>query len=284
MRNMKCTTKDFTEADLPLTRKDMFFDCYKEQFSLILRVGLLCLLFLLPMLLVLFFRDMYIIGALKTLEEQTAENIQQVYMSANVVFGAMEAVASVIFFVLFSGIAQVLKQLCWGEPIFFGDDFKNGLKDNGWRFTVVGIVLSTVGYFVGLMCSSSLFFVVFVMYAAVFVPIGIWILLQSLYYRLPWTKAIKNAALYLVRTLPVTILLLACITLPFWLVTTFVSLIAVRYMLLAILAVFYAVPVALAWILYALKTFDECINKKYFPEMYRKGLRLIDESAKIADK
>ena len=284
MRKMKCTTKDFTEADLPLMRKDMFFDCYKEQFSLILRVGLLCLLFLLPMLLVLFFRDMYIIGALKTLEEQTAENIQEVYMSANVVFGAMEAVASVIFFVLFAGIAQVLKQLCWGEPIFFGDDFKNGLKDNGSRFAVVGIVLSAVGYFVGLMSSSSLFFVVFVMYAAVFVPIGIWILLQSLYYRLPWTKAIKNATLYLVRTLPVTILLLACITLPFWLVTTFVSLIAVRYMLLAILAVFYAVPVALAWILYALKTFGECINKKYFPEMYRKGLRPVDESAKIADK
>ena len=276
MKKMQCTTKDFTEADLPLTRKDMFFDCYKEQFPLILRVGLLCLLFLLPMLLVLFFRDMYIVGALKTLEEQTAEKIQEVYMSANVVFGAMEAVASVLFFVFFSGVAQILRQLCWGEPIFFGDDFKKGLKDNGWRFAVVGIVLSAVGYFVGLMSSSFLFFVVFVMYAAVFVPIGIWILLQSLYYRLSWAKAIKNAALYLVRTLPVTILLLACIALPFWLVMTFISLIGVRYLLLVLLAVFYVVPMALAWILYALQTFDECINKKSFPEMYRKGLRPID--------
>ena len=119
MKRMKCAKKDFTEADLPLTRQQMFFDCYREQFSLILRLGLTCLLILFPMLVVLLTRDMYLIGAIKGLEEETPEKLREIYASVNVVFGALELLASVLFFVLFSGVAQILRQLCWGEPVFF---------------------------------------------------------------------------------------------------------------------------------------------------------------------
>ena len=133
MKRMKCATKDFTEADLPSNRKEMFFDCYKQQFPLILRLGFLCLLLLLPMLVVLFFRDLYVLSALESLEKQTPENVAEIYTSANVVFGLMEMAAAEIFFVLLSGIMQIVRQLCWGEPVFFADDFKRGLKENALR-------------------------------------------------------------------------------------------------------------------------------------------------------
>lgn len=280
MRRLKCAKKDFTEADLPLTRRQMFFDCYREQFSLILRLGLVCLLILFPMLVVLLTRDMYLIGAIKGVGEETPEKLQQIYASANAVFGALELLASVFFFVLFSGVAQILRQLCWGEPVFFSDDFKRGVRENAGRFTVVGVLLSLIRYLLGLLSGSVYFYLLFGIFAALFMPLGLWILLQTLYYRLRWAEVIKNATFYLVRTFPMTVLLLACTVVPFFLVSTFVTMLTVRYLLLVVLAVLYVVPLTMAWILYALQTFDENINKQHHPEVYRRGLRPIASDEK----
>ena len=280
MKRMKCAKKDFTEADLPLTRQQMFFDCYREQFSLILRLGLICLLILFPMLVVLLTRDMYLIGAIKGLEEETPEKLREIYASANVVFGALELLASVLFFVLFSGVAQILRQLCWGEPVFFSDDFKRGVRENAGRFAVIGFFLSLVRYLLGLLSGSAYFYLLFGIFAAIFLPLGLWILLQTLYYRLRWAQVIKNATFYLVRTFPMTVLLLVCTVVPFFLVSTFVTMLTVRYLLLVVLAVLYVVPLTMAWILYALQTFDENINKQHHPEVYRRGLRPIASDEK----
>ena len=280
MRRLKCAKKDFTEADLPLTRRQMFFDCYREQFSLILRLGLVCLLILFPMLVILLTRDMYLIGAIKGVEEETPKKLQQIYASANAVFGALELLASVFFFVLFSGVTQILRQLCWGEPVFFSDDFKRGVRENAGRFTVVGVLLSLIRYLLGLLSGSVYFYLLFGIFAALFMPLGLWILLQTLYYRLRWAEVIKNATFYLVRTFPMTVLLLACTVVPFFLVSTFVTMLTVRYLLLVVLAVLYVVPLTMAWILYALQTFDEHINKQHHPEVYRRGLRPIASDEK----
>lgn len=280
MKRMKCAKKDFTEADLPLTRQQMFFDCYREQFSLILRLGLICLLILFPMLVVLLTRDMYLIGAIKGLEEETPEKLREIYASANVVFGALELLASVLFFVLFSGVAQILRQLCWGEPVFFSDDFKRGVRENAGRFAVIGFFLSLIRYLLGLLSGSAYFYLLFGIFAALFLPLGLWILLQTLYYRLRWAQVIKNATFYLVRTFPMTVLLLVCTVAPFFLVSTFVTMLTVRYLLLVVLAVLYVVPLTMAWILYALQTFDENINKQHHPKVYRRGLRPIASDEK----
>ncbi len=280
MKRMKCAKKDFTEADLPLTRQQMFFDCYREQLSLILRLGLICLLILFPMLVVLLTRDMYLIGAIKGLEEETPEKLREIYASVNVVFGALELLASVLFFVLFSGVAQILRQLCWGEPVFFSDDFKRGVRENAGRFAVIGFFLSLVRYLLGLLSGSAYFYLLFGIFAAIFLPLGLWILLQTLYYRLRWAQVIKNATFYLVRTFPMTVLLLVCTVVPFFLVSTFVTMLTVRYLLLVVLAVLYVVPLTMAWILYALQTFDENINKQHHPEVYRRGLRPIASDEK----
>lgn len=280
MKRMKCAKKDFTEADLPLTRQQMFFDCYREQFSLILRLGLVCLLILFPMLVVLFTRDMYLVGAIKGLGEETSEKLREIYASANVVFGAFELLASVLFFVLFSGVAQILRQLCWGEPVFFSDDFKRGVRENAGRFAVIGFFLSLIRYLLGLLSGSTYYYLLFGIFAALFLPLGFWVLLQTLYYRLRWAQVIKNATFYLVRTFPMTVLLLVCTVAPFFLVSTFVTMLTVRYLLLVVLAVLYVVPLTMAWILYALQTFDENINKQHHPEVYRRGLRPIASDEK----
>ncbi len=280
MKKNKCAKHDFTYADLPATRKQMFFDCYKEQFSLIFRLGLVCLLMFVPVIVVWLLRDAYLTNALNALEEQTTESVTAIYLSANAVCGLMEFVAFTLFFALFSGVAQIVRQLCWGEPVFFRDDFKKGIRENMGGFTLIGAALSLLKYLIYLMFNSDLFYVLLGLLLAVFVPIGIWTLLQKLYYRLRWTQAIKNATLYFINAFPATLLLLACTILPFWIVLSFVRLIIVRYLIILLLLLFYVVPITMAWVLYACHTFDIWLNQRCHPEIYRKGLRSVNVDGK----
>lgn len=283
MKKLKCAKKDFTEADLPATRKQMFFDCYKEQFSLIFKIGLVCLLMFVPVIVVWLMRDAYLTNALNSLEEQTSENVTAIYLSANQVFGLFEFLAFTLFFALFSGVAQIVRQLCWGEPVFFRDDFKKGVKENIGSFAIVSAVVFAFRYAVNLLMTSDFYYVLIGMVLLVFAPIGIWVLLQKLYYRLRWTQIIKNAVLYFINTFPVTLLLLVCTVLPLWLVTSLVQLMVVKYLVVLLLIVFGAVPMTMCWVLYACHTFDVWLNKKSHTEIYRKGLRPAEFDAKSQD-
>ena len=141
-RKMKCTADDYTENDLPLTRKDVFCECYKEHFRLIFNTGLLCLAFLIPVIIVSFMRDMYVISAVGQLKEQTVEKVSAMVYQADAVYGLFQILAQTLFAVLFAGVVQFLRQLLWNEPIFFGDDLKRGFKSNSLRYGITVFVLS----------------------------------------------------------------------------------------------------------------------------------------------
>lgn len=276
MKKNKCAKRDFTYMDLPSTRRQMFFDCYKEQFSLIFRVGIVCFLLFIPIFVVWLMRDAYITNAFNSLEEQTSQNVMAVYLSTNMVFGLFEFFAFMLFFTLFSGVVQIVRQLCWGEPVFFREDFSKGIRENAGSFAIVGAVAFFLKYLIYLMLNSDYFYILLGFLLGVFVPIGIWILLQKLYYRLRWTQAIKNAVLYFINTFPVTLLLLACTIFPLWVAMSVVQLLIVRYLALVLMLVLGVVPMTMAWVLYACYTFDTWVNQKRYPEIYRKGLRPVD--------
>lgn len=284
MRKMRCAKSDFTYADLPATRKQMFFDCYKEQFSLIFRLGLVCLLLFVPIIVVWLMRDTYLTNALNSLEESTPENITAIYLSANQVFGLFEFLAFTLFFALFSGVAQIVRQLCWGEPIFFRYDFKKGVKENIAGFALVSAVVFAFRYVVNLLLTSNFYYVLMGIVLLIFAPIGIWVLLQKLYYRLRLISAIKNAVLYFINTFPITLLLLVCTVLPLGLTISLMKLLVVKYLVVLLLIVFGAVPMTMAWGLYACHTFDLWLNKKSHTEIYRKGLRPAEIDATPKDE
>lgn len=272
MKKMKCTANDFTEQNLPGTRKQVFFDCYREHFSLIFRIGLLCMLFLIPVLVVAFMRDVYFIHAISSLEEQTTEKMMAVYYSANAIYGFANIFAFALFAALFSGIVRVIRQLLWGEPLFFWDDFKNGIKSDALRFAVIAFLLALMDYLLNLLDNSMMTYALFGTFIAVVLPIAMWVLLQSVYYSLKLSGILKNAAIYHIKTFPVTLLLIACTAVPFWLVGV-IPIIAVKYLVFTLLAVFGVLPLAMTWLLYACHTFDRYVNKEHYPSIYRKGMR-----------
>lgn len=277
MRKLKCTVNDFTELNLPGTRKQVFSDCYKEHFSVIFRIGLLCMLFFIPILVVTFMRDVYLINAIESLEEQTTEKLTAVYYSANAIYGFANLFAFTLFATLLSGVVRVIRQLLWGEPLFFRDDFKNGVKSDALRFAVTALIISLLNYILNLLDNSIITYVLYGTFIAVVLPIAMWTLLQSVYYSLKLSATVKNAAIYYIRTFPATLLLIACTAVPFWLVGV-IPIIAVKYMALILMAVFFVPPLTMVWILYACHTFDKYINKEHYPSIYRKGMRPEEES------
>lgn len=273
MKKRKCAAEDYTEADFPATRKDVFCDSYREHFLLILRLGLLTLLLLLPAIIIICVRDIYILNVVGSLEDATTSDIDAVYYSANMLFGLFSVVAETLFAVLFAGVLQIVRQLLWNEPIFFGDDFKNGLKSNALRCGVLVFILALINYGCKMINVSWVNTLVYSIVLVVIIPVAIWIVLFGLYYKPGVFASIQNAVIMYFKTFPVTVLLLICTVVPFWAVIAFVPLLLVKYLVLIVLALFYIVPLVMCWVLYALHVFDIFINKENYPEIYRKGMR-----------
>ena len=277
MKKMKCTQEDYTASDLPLTRKDVFSECYKEHFSLIFKIGLVCLFILLPAFLVMFTKDLYIISAISSLTEPTEEAILNIYYSANAVYGLFEVGAFVVFGVLFAGVVQILRQMLWNEPIFFGDDFKNGLKSNAVRFGTSAFILAMINYLLNMLTESLWTYILSGGFIALILPIAVWFGLQNIYYRVSVVAGIKNAILMYTKTLPATVLLFVATIIPFWLATSVINFVFIKLIVLLVMGLFYVVPLTMCWILYALHIFDKYINQEQYPEIYRKGMRKLTE-------
>lgn len=272
MKKLKCSKEDYTADDLPQTKKELFFDCYKNQFWLIFKCGLICLTILLPVLLTMIMSDGYVISAIEALENKSVENIMAVMYSANMIYGALKAVFFTLFAVLYSGVVRIIRQLLWNEPIFFGDDYKNGIKNDALRFGVTAFIISAVNYALGLFNNSVVTYIIYGVFTAFIIPIAVWFLLQSIYYKIGVFACLKNAIIYYIKSFPVTVLLTACLFLPFWAVINFISIILVKYIVLILLLVFYAIPLTMIWIAYASKIFDKFVNKEHYPSIYRKGM------------
>lgn len=273
MRKMKSSKKDYTADDLPQTRKDVFFDCFKEHLSVLFRLGFLCFLFFIPIIILMLMYDGYVVNSIDALPEQTPEAISEVYYSANAVYGLVQVFAFALFFLLFSGVVQILRQLAWNEPLFFGDDFKRGLKSNALRFALSAFFLAGTSYMIKLNSGEVTYYVFNAIYIIVLLPIILWEMTQGVYYKVRTLESIKNALFCYLKTVPVTLLIVVLSAVPFWAVINFVPNFTVKYVVLLVLAAFYIVPLCLAWLLYACHIFDENINKENYPSIYRKGMR-----------
>lgn len=273
MKKNKCAFQEYTEYDLPGTRKEVFYNCYKERFSILLRLGLICLVLLLPFTVVSFLKESYIASALENLQESTRSEIDAIYFGAELVFGTMKIVCYVIFAVFFAGVMQIVRQMLWDEPLFFGDDWKNGLLGNSSRFGVTALLLATVKFLLNLYAVGIVRYLLNGVFVSFVLPTAAWYALQGVYYKAPTLSAIKNAEILYLKTVPATLILLIATILPFWLVQTWITLLLARYIVLFVLAVFYVVPLTMCWMLYANHTFDKLVNKELNPQIYRKGMR-----------
>lgn len=273
MKKMKCAAEDYTETDLPATRKDVFCECYRERFRLLFRIGLMCFVVLIPVIIISFMRDYYVVVTVSGLKEPTTEDIAKVYYTADMVYGLYQIAAQTLFAVLFAGVMQILRQTLWNEPVFFGDDFRRGIKSNALNCGVAALLLAASNYLLSMFSASVIKYLLYGVLLFMVLPVAIWFALHGVYYKLGAGSAIKNAVLLYVRTVPYTLVLIICTVAPFWLVMNLITLLLAKYIVFVVLALFYVVPLTMCWMLYASHIFDKYINKENYPEIYRKGMR-----------
>lgn len=279
-RKPKVAKIDFTEASLPHSRRDVFRDVLKNRWKDLLKVGALLLLFSLPLLV---FGAVGEINAANIYAEYkngaiSAETYASEVAASNGAFALIKIIGYIIFSVGIAGSARVLRQIIWDEPLFFFEDFKDGIKIYGGQFALAMFLYGLCAY-TAVFFSSATNGILY----AIALGLGVFILLPAMFF---WLSArtvyssrigenIRNGFMFYVRTLFKSIGMLLLAFLPFTLeyVLEFFGLynFIFKYSYLLI-CTFLLLPLGIMlWLLYTYSVFDKYINAELFPEILHKG-------------
>ena len=279
-RKPKVAKIDFTEASLPHSRRDVFRDVLKNRWKDLLKLGALLLLFSLPLLV---FGAVGEINAANIYAEYkngaiSAETCASEVAASNGAFALIKIIGYIIFSVGIAGSARVLRQIIWDEPLFFSEDFKDGIKIYGGQFALAMFLYGLCAY-TAVFFSSATNGILY----AIALGLGVFILLPAMFFWLSERTVyasrigenIRNGFMFYVRTLFKSIGMLLLAFLPFILeyVLEFFGLynFIFKYSYLLICTFLFLPLGIMLWLLYTYSVFDKYINAELFPEILHKG-------------
>ena len=279
-RKPKVAKIDFTEASLPHSRRDVFRDVLKNRWKDLLKLGALLLLFSLPLLV---FGAVSEINAANIYAEYkdgaiSAETCASEVAASNGAFALIKIIGYIIFSVGIAGSARVLRQIIWDEPLFFFEDFKDGIKIYGGQFALAMFLYGLCAY-TAVFFSSAANGILY----AIALGLGVFILLPAMFFWLSERTVyankigenIRNGFMFYVRTLFKSIGMLLLAFLPFILeyVLEFFGLynFIFKYSYLLICTFLFLPLGIILWLLYTYSVFDKYINAELFPEILHKG-------------
>lgn len=263
---------DYSKASLPRTRKAQFLDCFKMNYLLILKCGLMLLLFFSPLIGFAIFADFFCVS----LMANATQEIEQTQLTYEYLLNIGLILFSLVALVGITGVIHVLRSFIWGEGVFFGSDFARGVKQNGGKNIVFALIFSVfyaLAFFVfSLFPDAIVSFLPIAIFALIFLPIYFWIILLNNVYDSKWTGLVRNGLFFYVRTIGWSILgILMLISLVGLLFIPF-ALLWLKYIIL-IMYVIFVLPIALLiMVLFTTAKFDEYINKDNYPDYYLRGL------------
>lgn len=283
-KKIKYAKTDYLYSSLPNTRKDAFKDVYKHNFSTILKCGLFLLLLSLPLIAFLTFMDVGKMGM--TLDHYTEEDLEGVLLLWDII----HAIGFVILFIpivlALSAIMRILKLVIFQEGVDFFYDFKVGIKENFKNFFLIYLIFALLFLLTYLL---QLFFIrqiigiaILVLFFVIFLPMLFWIYLSINIYETRFWDYIKNGFFFNFKNILFSLLYLLMIIWPMVVCFLFseniisigvnIIYIAVKYLLLVVMAILYYPCLFIVALLFSCSKFDEYINKDQYPEIYRKGL------------
>ena len=281
-RKSRVSKTDYTKDMLPQNRKAVFLDAVQLQWRNLLLLGLILLVFAIPLLLSSLTEDVYVSNFLETFNATASE--QQAGAAYALAYweigrGLVNTLLLALFAVGLSGVCRVLRQYAWGENVHVPTDFVKGVKDN-WKQTVL------LGFLMGLIYTLCLIVLYFSSgYASGFVsalsmlPIAISILLilpvfsiclvMVPVYTNTFGAYFKNA-LYVYTKNPFRTLLVMLCCATIWIPTVIPNVYC--HLFGGILAVLLLPFVLLAWTLFCYDRFDKYINRDICPELVNRGI------------
>ncbi len=282
LAKVKRASVDFDITDLPATRWQVLRDVYRNRTPLLLDLGLLLMLFCLPIAAVcmlMLAQSADITQALTQNRITAAEasvQLIQIQNAGNVLL----IPALVIFSLGLAGAANVIKNLVWQEGVLFKGDFRHGIREN-WRCYALTAFLAGILHYVARYLLHISFFeagtalelglAAIVAASAIFALALPFLLIQSTLYQLGYAQKFINALLLSMRTFFPTLGLLLLHILPFGVLL--IDNYTVYVFSLLLIPVLVLPTLILADTLYVHSILDRYINREHFPQIYRKGLR-----------
>lgn len=282
-KKIKAAASDYTADLLPQTRKDQFFHILKNRNFALLKCGFILAACLLLIIIVesiftragIAFYNEYVDGTI-TAEDYSRYHFYNVFISS-----IIEALLMPLVAVGISGTNAIIFKLIKDEPVFFRDDFKEGIKTN-YKVQVVAIVI--FGFLMAISRILIAFFAsatgtgfefVWIPIIAglilIIIPLVLIILMFSSNYCGGFFNCLRNSfKIYLSgfwQNFIFSIVIAGLVFLPSLIMDVLLP--AFIYLLLIILVI----PIyILALSEFSLHIFDKYINSKYYPEHYREGL------------
>jgi len=285
MKKQPKTVSDFKSSALPRTRKEQFKDILKTRYLTLLSIGGVLLLFLIPALVIYGCKNYFILKIISGLQQDGADTHTQLYYNLNytMLFDAIQIVGFGVFFIGLAGVSKVIRSLTYMEPIFFKEDFSQGVKENWKHYIVISLFLSFSLLFFHLIYNSGYYSEVtylsfgawgFIgLFAFIFGPTLLMSMSMTATYKNKFIDTFKSSLIISIRHY-FPYVLFALILIIFGIGFYFMSLYLYFYINIAVVTVLtlYALPVLLLGnYLYCFYTFDEHINVNQ-KEIYHKGL------------
>jgi len=272
MRKEKIRQTDFTERELPKTRRAQFGDLFRHRFVDLLKLSLLQAVFLIPL---------FVSVILFYVFARAVENYDQLF--TNVLFTGISLVITVpAANIGYAGLFYALKELAYREGGFSSSSFFRGLKEN-WKGGLYIGLIEAVSSFAALV--GGVYLYGFILQAnAWIVSLGIALLAvqfvfvsafskialgQFVVYSNSFAAVLKNSFLFTMMNFPINLLLFFVspgIFVVLIAVMEITSYVGIAWLLL--LSAFFA----LGHFLNDLYMFDKFINKEHYPAEYRRGL------------
>lgn len=263
--------KDYDRNQLPKNRKEQFFDILVRRYGLFIKLGIFILLFFIPYFFVMMYKD----SLYMSIKAGNYEDAGARIFSVDLIYSGLMFIALPILFVGFAGVFKILKELIYGEPIFFKEDFIEGIKENSKSFIVIAAIIALFNLFELLISYSFSNNVVFEVipvafnYVLIFPICFVSIYLTSVYTN-KFMVTLKTSIIILFKFLP-RILLCFIFTFGFF-ALEFIPIAYIKYCVVIVCLVF-VLPISIfASYENFIDIFDENINKTQFPNFYKKGI------------
>lgn len=281
----KIAESDFLIESLPQDRRHQFFDIIKVNFLTLLKLGLLLLLFFLPLLVKNYFT--YYVNSLNYAAFKAGNLSEHDLSLASVYTLIISAACNLILYpVVFVGLAgsiRVIRQLTYAEGILFGYDFKKGIKNSWKQFVVLGILFALIQ----LICSTLFAFykinvltaIVYFVSVILIVPM---IIVDTYYvsiYNSKLGQSLLGSLIVHLKANWKSILYTLLIIAPIVLIEYFLNIYSIKLSIyLPFIILLLPIVLLLGFEIYH-PTFDDYINIIHYPEQVRRGL-YVSESEK----
>ena len=299
-------SEDYARSTLPTNRWQLFWDVFKGNFSKIVKVNLLILLFFLPLLAFIIVNNMIVenngyiypfsanmgIGYPGVPEQAGISEL--LVMQNSVTFYLGIIVCSTIAAVGLAGGMYVIRNMVWTEGIFVANDFWRGIRLNFKNALQVALIFTITLFLSGTMIASAEFNlatetgtkwlmiaseVVSYILIIVVTMMCFWMVSLGVNYKLTFLQMIRNSFILTVGTLVQTVFFIAAALLPFLLFLLDGQFFTIAAFIVIILfGLSYAL---LVWINFSQWAFDQFINPKLAGAKVGRGIYNKDGSSAL---